>query len=129
MNQNRRWCAVAAVALLVVTGGCVTVYPAIESSGSAAVFESVSTGNEWGTSSVSASVTLTPAATTSMGVTRLNVITQGGESFYSTSIDSGQTSVSLPVPTKTPARIVAVNTVNGTVVGTHNITVTGSRYP
>lgn len=129
MNSNRRLCAVAAVALLVVTAGCMTVNPSIRSSGDSEVFERVSTTSEWGTSSVQASVTLTPAATTSMGVTRLNVITQSGESFYTTTVDSGQTSVSLPVPTGTRSRIVAVNTVNGTVVETYNLTVVGSRYP
>lgn len=129
MNPNRRLCAVAAVALLLVTAGCMTVNPTISSSGDSEVFERVSTTNEWGASSVQASVTLTPAATTSMGVTRLNVITQSGESFYTTTVDSGQTSVTVPVPTETPSRIVAVNTVNGTVVETYNLTVTGSRYP
>lgn len=129
MNSNRRLFAIAAVALLVVTAGCMTVNPTLHSSDDSEVFERVSTVSEWGTTSVQASVTLTPAATTSMGVTRLNVITQSGSSFYTTTVDSGQTSVSMPVPTDGRFRIVAVNTVNGTVVDTHNMTVSGSRYP
>ena len=79
MGFNRRPFATVVVALLVVTTGCVTVSPAIESSGGSGVFESISTTNEWGSSSVMATVTLTPAATTSMGVTRLNIITDSGE--------------------------------------------------
>jgi hypothetical protein len=129
MNSNRRLCAVAAVALLVVTAGCLTVSPSISSTDDSAVFERVSTVSEWGTSSVQGSVTLTPAATTEMGVTRLNVITSGGKSFYTTPVDAGQTSVSLPIPTERRSQIVAVNTVNGTVVETYNLTVRGSRYP
>ncbi|ELZ33949.1 hypothetical protein C474_03280 [Halogeometricum pallidum JCM 14848] len=129
MNPNRRLCVIAAVALLVVTAGCVTVSPSIGSSEDSAVFERVSTVSEWGTSSVQASVTLAPAATTEMGVTRLNVITDSGSSFYTTTVDAGQTSVSLPIPTQTRSQIVAVNTVNGTVVDTYNVTVRGSRYP
>ncbi|MDS0293871.1 hypothetical protein [Halogeometricum luteum] len=129
MNSNRRLCAVAAVALLVVTAGCLTVSPSISSADDSPVFERVSTVSEWGTSSVQGSVTLTPAATTEMGVTRLNVIREDGSSFYATSVDAGQTSVSLPIPTGTRSRIVAVNTVNGTVVDTYNVTVRGTRYP
>jgi hypothetical protein len=129
MNPNRRLCVIAAVALLVVTAGCLTVSPSISSPDDSAVFERVSTVSEWGTSSVQGSVTLTPAATTEMGVTRLNVIREDGSSFYATSVDAGQTSVSLPIPTGTRSRIVAVNTVNGTVVDTYNVTVRGTRYP
>lgn len=129
MKPNRRLCAIVAVALLVVTAGCVTVSPTIRSSGDSAVFERISTVSEWGTASVQASVTLTPNATTEMGITRLNVISASGTTFYSTGVDAGQTSISLPIPTENPSRIVAVNTVNGTVVETYNVSVRGPRYP
>ncbi|MFC6723146.1 hypothetical protein ACFQE1_01815 [Halobium palmae] len=129
--RTTRWQLKAAlVGLLLVCSGCITAQPSItaEDSGSN-VFEDVSTNSQWGTSSVQASVTLTQSATTSRGVTQLNVITEDGSSFYSTTVDSGQTSVSVPVPTDGSSRIFAVNTVNGTVVSTRNLTVTGTTYP
>ncbi|WP_089827070.1 hypothetical protein [Halogranum amylolyticum] len=116
--------------LLVACSGCITVQPdVVAEEDDSSVFESVSTKSEWGTSSVQASVTLTSSATTSQGVTRLNVITKDGKSFYTTTVDSGQTNASLPIPTRQSSKLVAVNTVNGTVVGTYNVTVTGTTYP
>ncbi|WP_233264980.1 hypothetical protein [Halomarina oriensis] len=62
-------------------------------------------------------------------MSRVNVITESGGSFYSTEVDTGQTSVSLPLPTGTPVTLYAVNTVNGSVVATQNVTVSGDTYP
>lgn len=132
MGLTSRACRVALVGLLLVAcSGCVTVQPDIVTEGDddSRVFKSVTTKSEWGTSSVHASVTLTSSATMSQGVTQLNVITEDGTSFYTTTVDSGQTNVSLPIPTHQSSQLVAVNTVNGTVVGTQNVTVTGTRYP
>ncbi len=130
MKKKRRLGGVVLTTLLVISAGCVTVNPAIESSSNGSnVFKNVTTSNEWGTSSIHASITLSPNATTEMGVSRLNVITSSGSSFYSTTVDSGQTSVSMPLPSGGSAQIIAVNTINGSVVDTYNITVTGSSYP
>lgn len=131
MERTRRLCNVTFVCLLLVAAsGCLTVQPTVDArAGDSGVFKSVSTDSEWGTSSVQASVTLSRSATTKRGVTRLTVIAEDGSSFYATTVDSGQTSVTLPLPTEQSSQIVAVNTVNGTVVGTQNVTVGGSTYP
>ncbi|SFL15216.1 hypothetical protein SAMN04487950_2744 [Halogranum rubrum] len=129
-HTSRLWRVTLVGLLLVACSGCVTVQPdVVVQEDDSSVFESVTTNSEWGTSSVQASVTLTSSATTSQGVTQINVITRDGKSFYTTTVDSGQTNVSLPVPTGQASTLVAVNTVNGTVVGMQNVTVTGTRYP
>ncbi|MWG33267.1 hypothetical protein GQS65_01965 [Halomarina oriensis] len=131
MNTTRRGAvALLAVVGLVVTSGCLTVYPSVTvESNDSATFRNVETGSEWGTSSVQATITFAPSATTTDGVSRVNVITESGGSFYSTEVDTGQTSVSLPLPTGTPVTLYAVNTVNGSVVATQNVTVSGDTYP
>ena len=131
--DSMRGSYVAVVAITVIMigcSGCLTTHPTIhERGGDADVFESVSTSDEWGTSSIQATVTLTPTAVTDRGVTRLVVIAANGDSFYSTTVDSGQTAVSLPLSTGQTSQIIAVNTVNGTVVGKQNVTVGGNEYP
>lgn len=121
---------VLVVVVALVGSGCVTAQPTITvSSNDPAVFEGFSTADAWGTSSVQASVSLTPQATTNLGVTKLSVVTRSGKSFYTTTVDAGQTAVTLPLPTGTTATVIAVNTVNGTTVGSANVTVSGTTYP
>ncbi|WP_114579100.1 hypothetical protein [Saliphagus sp. LR7] len=120
--------AILVVAALVIMGGCLTVSPTVETDNSD-TFRNVTTDSQWGTSSVQATVTFSSSATTADGVTRVNVITESGGSFYTTTLDAGQTTVSLPLPTKTPATLYAVNTTNGSVVATQNVTVDGSTVP
>ncbi|MFC5971862.1 hypothetical protein ACFPYI_11010 [Halomarina salina] len=131
MDTTRRGAvAVLALVALTLTGGCLTVYPSVTvESTDSEVFRSVETGSEWGTSSVQATITFDSSATTTDGVSKVNVITQNGGSFYTTTVDTGQTSVSLPLPTGTPATLYAVNAVNGSVVATQNVTVSGDTYP
>lgn len=75
------------------------------------------------------SVTLATGATTTEGVTSLSVVTQDGGSYYTTTVDAGQTSVTLPLPLNTPATIVATNTVNGTTVGNATVRISDDTYP
>ncbi|WP_224270812.1 hypothetical protein [Haloprofundus salinisoli] len=125
----RRRLALLSLALLVCSG-CLTVSPTVSpQSSDPTVFANVSTTDHWGTSSIDASVTLTPTATTERGVTKVGVISESGESFYTTTVDTGQTDVSVVLPTNQTAQIYAVNTVNGTVVARQNVTVGGSTYP
>ena len=130
MTKNyRRRSVLVLLVIAVVCGGCVTAQPTLASAtNDPAVFESISTADSWGTSSLQTSITLAPGATTSEGVTKLSVVTANGSSFYTTSLDPGQTSVTLPLPMGT-AQIIATNTVNGTTVGTANMTVSGNTYP
>lgn len=131
MDTTRRGAvAILAVVVLAITSGCLTVYPSVDVQPDGSdVFRNVETGSEWGTSSVQATITFAPSATTTNGVNRVNVITQSGGSFYTTDVDAGQTSVSLPLPTGTPTTLYAVNTVNGSVVATQNVTVSGDTFP
>lgn len=122
--------AILVVAALVVMSGCLTVSPTVNrQTGDSDTFQGVTTDSEWGTSSVQATVNLSSSATTTDGVSRVNVITESGKSFYTTDINTGQTTVSLPLPTGTPATLYAVNTTRGSVVATQNVTVNGSTFP
>ena len=128
--KRSQYVALLSVGVLMFGGGCLTAQPEIEfATDNPTVFEGISTGDEWGTSSVQSSVTLATGATTTEGVTSLSVLTRNGSSFYTTSVDPGQTSVTLPLPTQTPATIIATNTVNGTTVGSATVRISGTQYP
>ncbi|KTG11528.1 hypothetical protein AUR64_03220 [Haloprofundus marisrubri] len=128
-TPRRRTLAVLTLALLVCSG-CLTVQPTVSvQTSDGPTFKSVTTNDEWGTSGIDASVTLSSAATTEQGVTKVSVITAEGESFYTTSVDTGQTSVSVVLPTNQTAQLYAVNTVNGTVVARQNVTISGTTVP
>lgn len=128
-TPRRRPLAVLMLVILVCSG-CLTVQPTVSAPTSdGPTFESVTTNDEWGTSGIDASVTLSSAATTEQGVTKVSVITAEGESFYTTSVDTGQTSVSVVLPTNQTAQLYAVNTVNGTVVARQNVTISGTTVP
>ena len=125
----RRRSVLVLLAIAVACGGCITAQPTLDSTTTdPAVFESISTADPWGTSSLQTSVTLASRATTGEGITELSVVTANGSSFYTTSLDAGQTSVTLPLPMGS-SQIIATNTVNGTTVGTANVTVSGNTLP
>jgi len=129
-SMRRLYLGVVITVVIVGVSGCLTVHPTVHERGSDAdVFEGVSTTDEWGTSSIQATVTLTSAAVTKDGVTKLVVVAESGDSFFATTVNSGQTKVSLPMPTGQTVELLAVNTVNGTVVGKQNVTIGGHRYP
>lgn len=130
MSESYRNKRILIVLLLaIMCAGCVTTQPTLNlTTNDPAVFKNVSTADPWGTSSLQTTVTLAPGATTSEGVTDLSVVTASGSSFYTTSLDPGQTSVMLPLPTGS-SQIIATNTINGTTVGTANVTISGNTYP
>ncbi|UTF55799.1 hypothetical protein [Natronosalvus rutilus] len=121
---------VATIALLglVVGSGCLTLSPTVTiETTESTVFEQLSVTEPWASKSVETTVTLTPAATTTNGVTQLVVIAESGSTFDSTTIDSGQTSVTMYLPTNQNATIVAVNAVNGTVVERRTVATDGNK--
>ncbi|MFC7216280.1 hypothetical protein ACFQO4_19665 [Saliphagus sp. GCM10025334] len=122
---------VATIALLglVVGSGCLTLSPTVTiETTESTVFEQLSVTEPWASKSVETTVTLTPAATTTNGVTQLVVIAESGSTFDSTTIDSGQTSVTMYLPTNQNATIVAVNAVNGTVVERRTVATDGNKF-
>ena len=115
-----------AVLVLVAGGGCLTLNPGMDlTTQNSTVFHDVSSSEEWANGRVVGTLSLTPNATTDQGVSQINVVAADGETFYTTPLDSGQSTVSIMAPTNGTATIVAVNTVNGTVVETRNATITG----
>lgn len=89
------------------------------------VFESASFSGVWATGQVTTNVTLTSTATTE-GVTQLNVVDSDGNTFDTTTLDSGESSTTVLLPPNGTATIVAVNTINGTTIESRNATVTGT---
>lgn len=107
------------------SSGCLTLNPSVSlNTTGSTVFETASPSGSWATGQVTTNVTLTPNATTSEGVTQLNVITSTGTTFYKTSLDSGESTATVMLPTNDTVTIVAVNTINGTTVESRNATVT-----
>lgn len=113
---------------LVVGSGCLTFSPTVTiETTESTVFERLSVSDPWGSRSVATTVTLTPAATTTNGVTQLVVIAESGSAFDSTTVDSGQTRVTMYLPTDQNATLVAVNAVDGTVVERRTVATGGSK--
>jgi hypothetical protein len=120
------WICLLAVIALLTTSGCLATDPAVEmNTTDSEVFAGVSTSGSVATGQVNAKVNLTPNATSDEGVTRLLVIAPNGETFHRTALDSGQSTATVLLPPDGSATVVAVNTVNGTVVETRNATITG----
>lgn len=119
------WICLLAIIALLTTSGCLATDPAVEmNTMDSVVFAGVSTSGSVATGQVSTEVSLTPNATTDEGVNRLLVIAPSGETFHRTALDSGQSTATVLLPPDGSATVVAVNTVNGTVVETRNATVT-----
>lgn len=121
---------VATIALLglVAGSGCLTLSPTVTiETTESTVFERLSVNEPWASKSIATTVTLTPAATTENGVTQLVVLSESGSTFDSTTVDRGQTSVTMYLPTNQNATIVAVNTVNGTVVERRTVATGGNK--
>lgn len=114
--SRRRVVATIALLGLVVGSGCLTLSPTVTmETTESTVFERLSVTEPWASRSVATTVTLTSGATTTNGVTQLPVIAERGSTFDSTTVDSGQTSVTMSLPTNQNPTLVAVNAVNGTV--------------
>ncbi|WP_458188240.1 twin-arginine translocation signal domain-containing protein [Haladaptatus sp. NG-WS-4] len=80
--------------------GCVTLSPTVSVSGlsGSSVFERVSVSEPWASGRVSAKVSLTPTATTELGVRGLTVVHSDGSEFDTASVQSGQTKKKLFLP-------------------------------
>lgn len=116
------------VVMVSMTSGCLTLDPTVTlGTADSSIFKGASTTDSVAAGKVDTRFTLTDGATTSDGVTQLNVIDATGKAVYKTPVESGETSVTLMLPTTGTVTIVAVNTVNGTVVETRNATITGKK--
>lgn len=128
--SRRRVVSTIALLGLVVGSGCLTLGPTVTTepteSTESTVFEQLSVTEPWASGSVETTVTLTSTATTTNGVTQLVVIAESGSTFDSTTVNSGQTSVRMYLPTNQNATIVAVNAVDGTVVERRTVTTGGT---
>ncbi len=126
--SRRRVVATIALLGLVVGSGCLTLSPTVTiETTESTVFERFSATEPWASGSVETTVTLTPAATTTNGVTQLVVIAESGSTFDSTTVDSGQTSATMYLPTNQNATIFAVSAVNGTVVERRTVATGGNK--
>ncbi len=72
-------------------------------------------------------MTLTPAATTTTGVMKLVVFAERRSTFDSTTVESGQRSVTMYLPTKQNATLTAVSAVNGIVVERRTLAIGGNE--
>ncbi|PSQ02854.1 hypothetical protein BRC94_01010 [Halobacteriales archaeon QS_5_70_17] len=127
---RRRFLSAGAAALAVGVGGCVAVRPRVETAGvdESDVFESVSPAESVVGKRAELSVSLTRAATTDIGVRRVNSVTESGSSYQARSVESGQTSLQLYVPTRQRATLTATN-YSGETVARVEVRVTGDRVP
>lgn len=111
-----------------MVGGCLTLDPTVGvDTANATVFKNASTTEPWVSGRVGTSITLTDNATTTQDVTKLAVISKSGSTFDTVMLDSGQTSATVYVPANQNATIVAIDTVNGTVIETRTITASGNK--
>ena len=129
-HSRRQIIATLALLCLVAGSGCVTTNPTVTVDTSAStVFEDVSASEPWTSRSLSTTATLNETATADQGVSKLVVIAADGTSFDSIPLDTGQTNATLYVPPNQNATLLAVNTINGTVVERHSVVTGGHRIP
>ena len=119
----------ATVVCSLALGGCLTLDPTVSAdTDDSAVFEDLSVTESWSGSSVRVNATLrsTPEAT---NVTTITVIRANGRPYETKSVESGQSTVILTLPSNADATVVASNSVNATTVDTLNVTTGGNRLP
>ena len=119
----------AMVVCSLTLGGCLTLDPTVSAdTDDSAVFEDLSVTESWSGSSVRVNATLrsTPEAT---NVTTITVIRANGRPYETKSVESGQSTVILTLPSNADATVVASNSVNATTVDTLNVTTGGNRLP
>ena len=119
----------AMVVCSLALGGCLTLDPTVSTdTDDSAVFEDLSVTESWSGSSVRVNATLrsTPEAT---NVTTITVIRANGRPYETKSVESGQSTVILTLPSNADATVVASNSVNATTVDTLNVTTGGNRLP
>jgi hypothetical protein len=117
----------ATVVCSLALGGCLTLDPTVSAdTDDSAVFEDLSVTESWSGSSVRVNATLrsTPEAT---NVTTITVIRANGRPYETKSVESGQSTVILTLPSNADATVVASNSVNATTVDTLNVTTGGNR--
>lgn len=118
--------AVLVIGLLALSG-CLTYNPSVTAeTADSSVFETVSVNESWASGRVRATATLTssPAAG---NVTQITVIRENGETFSTSPVDPGQTTVVLYLPPNQNATLVASDTINGTTIATLNVTTNGNK--
>ncbi|WP_410767277.1 hypothetical protein [Haloferax sp. DFSO60] len=126
--SRRRVVATIPLLGLVVGNGCLTLDPTIMiETTESTVFERLSVTEPWASRSVTTTVTSTPASTTTNGVTKLVVVAESGSTFDSTTVVSGQTSVTMYLPTNQNVTLIPVNAVNGTVVEKRTVATGGNN--
>lgn len=126
--HTRRVVLTGIVLLLALgTSGCLTLQPTIAGPSDSAVFDDVSTSEPWSSGHVTTTVTLSEAATTDKGVTKLTVVDASGDSYDTAMLDSGQTTTTMFFPTNQTSTLLATNTVNGTVVEKRPVTASGNK--
>jgi hypothetical protein len=125
---RRRLLQGGAAALAVGLGGCVSTEPRVETSGvdGSEVFDSVSVAESVVGKRAILSISLTEAATTDLGVRRVNSVTQSGSNYQVREVESGETSLKLYVPTRQRTTITATN-YSGETIATIEVQVTGDR--
>ncbi len=126
-DSRRAFLGAAATAGLVATSGCLTLSPkaSVSKAGASNVFKKVSVSEPWASGRVSASVSLTSAATTKYGVRKLTVISSSGSKFDTGTVQSGQTSKTVFVPVG-KSTLSAVD-YDGKTVDSVRLTVSGNK--
>jgi hypothetical protein len=126
-HRTARTLSALLLVVILTVSGCLTLSPSVTADTDASpVFDTFSTNESWGGQHVRTDATLesTPEAS---NVTTITVIDESGQSYSTVSVDSGQTAVSVWVPTNQNSTLVASNSVNSTTIDTMNVTATGEQ--
>lgn len=107
--------------------GCLTLSPSVAANTSeSTVFDTFSSDEPWAGQQVRVNATLrsTPDAG---NVTTISIIKKNGQQYSTVEVASGQTTVTLWVPTNQNSTVVASNSVNSTTIDTLNVTASGDQ--
>lgn len=115
------------VVSMLLFSGCLTLGPSVTADTSeSSVFKTISTDEPWAGQHVRVTATLRSTQTAG-NVTTITVIDEHGRPYETVSVESGQTTVVLWIPTNQRSTLVASNSVNSTTISRFNVTSSGNR--
>jgi hypothetical protein len=119
------------VAILVVCGlafsGCLTLNPTVSAAtDDSTVFADLSVDESWASQQIRVNATLSSSPDAG-NVTQITVIKENGKTFSTASVDPGQTTVYLALPTHENVTLVSSDTINGTTLDTFNVSTGGNK--
>ncbi|AUV83826.1 hypothetical protein C2R22_00390 [Salinigranum rubrum] len=126
-TPHKRALLTTIVACSLVFSGCLTLSPTVSAdTNNSTVVEHISATEPWSGPGIRTKISL-KSSDNGSNVTTITAIEEDGQTFQSTQVDAGQTTVILSLPAHQDAILVASNSVNSTTIEKLNVTTSGRK--